>query len=717
MTPVNQAAGPPANEAASPTAKPVRVRRMTAAMTVAAVIAVLAGAATAAWAQWDTGDPLASAVVLALAIVAFGVVGGVLALARPDNRLSWLLLGAACCWAVGEACRDLGMRAPDSTGNSVLLLIGEPLRAVGWLAVALVPAAVFPDGHLPGRRWRWLGIALAGNLVLTFTGTALSRYLQDDTLRAAGWHNPLRLPTVVSTLGDALSALSLLFLVTCVAGVVAGLITRYRRGPAPLRRQLLVLAAAAVVPVVVIPTAFGAGAPQWYFSLSVLPLPVAVAVAILTGGLFDLATVANRSLVWATLSATIVAIYALVVAGAGSLVGHPGDRRLPWLAAGVVAISFVPVRDLLQGAVNRLTYGRWREPYGVLAALGQRVEAAADGERLLGEVVTELRTGLGFAEVALLDAHGTVVAGQLPAQPVTVPLTAYGRPVGALCYAQPGTPLRPTDHRLLDDLGAQLGGLLHAHALTADLVRARERLVLAREEERRRLRRDLHDGLGPALAGLMLKADTAHALVHADPDAAADRLVGLRTDLQNTVLDVRRLVEGLRPPALDELGLGPAIRQAVQRLGSAGPDTAGDRRVPEFRIDIAEPLPPVPAAVEVALYRIITEAVTNTVRHARASHCTVSVTPVGAALVARIADDGPAADTGKVNGASHSTGAGHGMATMRERAEELGGTLRIERSGGTAIIATLPVPPRPDGSSHSDGSPHPDGAQPSEVSA
>jgi hypothetical protein len=147
--------------------------------------------------------------------------------------------------------------------------------------------------------------------------------------------------------------------------------------------------------------------------VSVLPLPVAVAVAILTGGVFDMATVANRSLVWATLSAAIVGIYALVIAGTGVLLGDAGARWLSWLAAGVVAVSFGPLRTALQNAANRITYGRWRQPYEVLAGLSPRIEAAPDTSRVLGDVVAELHATLGLSGVACATCRG----GSSPAPP------------------------------------------------------------------------------------------------------------------------------------------------------------------------------------------------------------------------------------------------------------------------------------------------------------
>ena len=189
-------------------------------------------------------------------------------------------------------------------------------------------------------------------------------------------------------------------------------------------------------------------------------------------------------------------------------------------------------------------------------------------------------------------------------------MLAYGTPVGSLTYRVPDRPLSAAEERLLHDLARQLGGALHARLLREDLQRARERLVLAREEERRRLRRDLHDGIGPALAGLTLKTETARALLPPGSDGASRQLRDLSEEIRRTVVDVRRLVEGLRPPALDELGLAGACAQAVERL-TAGSGLAAS-------VHASDDLPALPAAVEVAAYRIVVEAVTNTVRHARA---------------------------------------------------------------------------------------------------
>jgi signal transduction histidine kinase len=347
------------------------------------------------------------------------------------------------------------------------------------------------------------------------------------------------------------------------------------------------------------------------------------------------------------------------------------------VVAGVVAVAVVPLRDVLQRTVNRVTFGRWDEPYAVLAAVGQRLEDTVDVTRLLTDLATELET-LGLRDVTIADNGGVPLVGAAAAHDdlVEQPLLAYGEVVGMLTYQPPAAGLRARDQQLLDDLAGHLGGVLYAHRLTIDLQGARERLVLAREEERRRLRRDLHDGLGPALAGHLLRLDVLAARVRDDAAAAAS-VDEMRTELRGTVDEIRRVVEGLRPPALDELGLVGALEQVGSRIS----------RTSAMQTSVtAAQLPALPAAVEVAAFRIVSEAITNAVKHAAATRCSVTMSADATSLRIVVSDDG--------RGLDGTAPQGHGLHTMRERAEELRGRLTVASSadGGTVVEASLPLP-------------------------
>ena len=237
---------------------------------------------------------------------------------------------------------------------------------------------------------------------------------------------------------------------------------------------------------------------------------------------------------------------------------------------------------------------------------------------------------------------------------------------------------------------------MHAVRLTADLQSSRERLVTTREEERRRLRRDLHDGLGPTLASFALKLDAARKLVRRKPEGAEEMLSRLKDQTQDTVSDVRRLVYGLRPPALDDLGLVPSIRQQAEShafvadvySGDAVKEKTAEDGLVGFSLEAPGDLPSLPAAVEVACYRIVQEAITNVARHAHAKTCRIrlSVDRGAGMLGLEVRDDGVGMPKNRV--------AGVGLSSMRERAEELGGTCDVEPDpgGGTRVLARLPLP-------------------------
>jgi signal transduction histidine kinase len=252
-------------------------------------------------------------------------------------------------------------------------------------------------------------------------------------------------------------------------------------------------------------------------------------------------------------------------------------------------------------------------------------------------------------------------------------LTFANETIGTLVVEARDEPFTSAERELLIGIARQVAAAAHAVSLTTDLLRSREQLVAATEEERRRLRRDLHDGLGPALAGIVLGLQLARRRVDTDPRGVGERLDELTVQLQQAVSEVRRLVYGLRPPALDELGLVGAIEEQARALG---PITVHGPGAPLV----------LPAAVEVAAYRIAMEAMTNVTRHAHASDCTVHVT-VDGALRLEIADDG--------DGLPDGYRAGVGIASMRERATELGGSCTIERRAprGTLVRVTVPLEP------------------------
>jgi signal transduction histidine kinase len=422
-----------------------------------------------------------------------------------------------------------------------------------------------------------------------------------------------------------------------------------------------------------------------------LLLPLAIGFAVLRYRLWDIDVLINRTLVYGLLTACVIGLYVLVVVGLGTLLSMQGNLLIALLTTGLVAVLFQPLRERLQQAVNRLMFGERDDPYRILSRLGSRLEATLTTDSVLPTIVETVAQALKLPYAAITWGQGAAScepmvaasygrAGECQAL-VRVPLVYRQEQVGDLWLAPrgPSESLTPADQRLLHDLARQVGVAVHAVRLTADLQRSRERLVSAREEERRRLRRDLHDGLGPRLAGLTLKLETARNRLSHDP--LADTLLSeVIARTQEAVADIRHLVYALRPPALDELGLIAALQEQILQYSDQGSH--------EIHIDLEAPeyLPPLPAAVEVAIFRIVQEALTNVVRHSQASRCIVRLVlhEQEHLLDLQIEDNGC--------GLAPTRNTGVGFASMRERAEELGGTCEVKQvpTGGTCVHVRLP---------------------------
>ncbi|HLB49859.1 MAG TPA: ATP-binding protein [Anaerolineales bacterium] len=403
-------------------------------------------------------------------------------------------------------------------------------------------------------------------------------------------------------------------------------------------------------------------------------------VAVLRYRLFDIDLLINRTLVYGVLTAGVVGVYVTIVAGLGAMFQSQGKLLASLLATSLIAMLFQPARSRLQSAVNRLMYGERDDPYAVLSRFGQRLEATLAPDSILPTIVETITQTLKLPYAAMRLSNETMIAhGALPpnTKPESFPLVYQGETIGQLEVAPRAADesFTPAERRLLTDIAHQAGIAAHAVRLTADLQHARERLVTTREEERRRLRRDLHDGLGPKLAGQALILEAVRDSL--EPDSQSRPLVDhLITDSQSVVSEIRELVQGLRPPALDEFGLVGAVRSLAAQC------EPGKLRV---TVTAPDPMPPLPAAVEVSAYRIAQEALTNVVKHAQAKDCQVRLAFGDSTLRLEVQDNGLGLPAPRRPGV--------GLSSMRERAEEIGGSCVVEAGidGGTSVTAQLPI--------------------------
>ena len=605
-------------------------------------------------------------------------------LAPSGTPVGRLALAIAAVWGVGEALVATSYAVlaqhPDARLAALGSALGTFLRGLPWFAAVMWLPLRFPDGLPATTRLGRFAERFTLATIAVFSAVSLFSPTLTD-LRVEHIDNPIGAPPSWAPVFEVLAGVALLLGIGAVGLAVAVLVQKYRRGGPLGRQQTLIFGAAFVPPLAALVASFSDAAGPWLFAVATIPLPVAIGVAVLQRRLYDIQLAVNRSLTYGTLWLAIALLYAVVVGGVGVMLRRPDAIWLPWLAAGVVAVTFAPLRDALQRGANRLTYGQWSQPAEVLAATARRLGDAGDVPSLLRSLVEDVGQALDLPYVEITDPDGRTLAlrGRPAGEVDSLPMTSYGVEVGTLAWAQ--RPLRDTDRRLLVDLARQLGTVVHAAGLL-DAVRAsQERLVLGREEERRRLRRDLHDGLGPALAGLLLHVDTLRNVLRSrlGPDAAeaADEgLLALRSGIQGAVVDVRRIVEGLRPPALDELGLAEAVAQLADRIAAG----AG------LSVEVqADELPRLEAAVEVAAYRITQEALTNVLRHADARSALVRLECAHSGLLVEVRDDGRGVVVPRAEGV--------GLVSMRERAEEIGGTFAIDArpASGTTISAFLPT--------------------------
>ncbi|MCP3422517.1 sensor histidine kinase [Nocardioides pinisoli] len=623
--------------------------------------------------------PLAAAVESAPHVVLLPglllVLGSLVFWARPAAASARAFLAAVALLPAAITSTPLGLGVIDLAGARGVWpqVVGEAMAALGLVALLLSVALLTRLGA--GGRWVmlvllaapllgyavWLAVRLGG------ADPALERLSLAATVWAPALWAAVPALLVVATLAytGARHRTDVLATRLALLGVGAGVAAWLVLGPVPalltgeplVREDLLVL--------------LGGG--------------LALACVAAATGHYHLGEIEPRvrrglvqALVLLVIGAAFVGMVRAVDAAADISVGS-------MLAGGLLALLLLPAAVAVQRTVRRMVYGDREFPHRVVSDL-RRLDALTAPEDALREALELLarRLHLSFAAVDVLatPTSGPVAAaiGTPAGTPATVDLSVGGTTVGHLRLEVDAghDPFGPGDRRLLEDVGTQVGALVQAVTANRELQVSRQRLVAAREEERRRLRRDLHDGLGPSLASLAMRLETATDLIEDDPGQAADLVGRLADQAREGIGEVRRLVEGLRPPALDQLGLVSALRHRAAEHGS------GTGTVP-WTVEADDDIEPLTAAVEVAAYRIVVEAVTNAQRHSGADRCVVRLSRDDGDLRIEVSDTGA--------GLAEDRRPGVGLSSMRERAEELGGTFEAgdRPGGGTVVRVRLPL--------------------------
>lgn len=692
MTPVTTAVSAPAGSVSPPVV--TRVRPSTVVLVLIVGLAVSAAVLRMLHRghvdSFFTNGWLAVEVTVALVYAP----AGVLILRRRGSRpIAWLFLLAAGGNALSAFATEYGSHGLYyAVGRVPEPALVSSLQSWVWmpgnlLLGTLVPL-LLPDGRLrAGRRWRWLAAA-------AIVGTLLRIPLHATN----PWPWPLGPPAsplavTSETARNALGWATGVGMVLVVVAAVGGLVSMWAhfRSDEPARRAQLrwLLAGAAAValnvlmdPVdVIVGDVVDADILMQLLQVVALPLlPLTAAVAVLRHRLWGIDTVINRAVFWLTASASVLALYAGSVVVTGAVLGSRGATASA-MAAGVVAVAFQPIRSRLQAWVDRMVYGDRGDPLAVARRLGSTLRGNDGPDSALQQVAETLGRSLNL-EMAAIELDGpppdTRVAHWGPdREPDAVfPLTYRGEHIGALLIGcQAGDEITPRFREAINDLCPQAAAVAAASRFEHELIHANRRIIMARDDERLRLRRDLHDGLGPALAGMALGISAARNHVEGgDAGRAVGLLDELAGELERKVEEIRAIVYGLRPPQLDDLGLLGAIRHHLHRYAAAPVS---------LEMQSVDGLPALAAATESAAYHVVVAAVDNAVRHAKAATCTVQIAFHDDHLVLVVEDDGCG-----VNGPE-----GVGIRSMRERTCGVDGTLRISRgaTGGTVVTAHFPL--------------------------
>jgi two-component system NarL family sensor kinase len=645
---------------------------------------------------------------LLTAIVGAPIMGAaaVLLWLRPHHRVGlWLaLLGVT--WTVdGLAASWAAYALPDGLpGLDLAFWVYVRLGSV-LVPLLIVVLVIYPDGRLPRGAARVLAVTAVATSALLPTGLMVTpdRFLFDGTGVSGVDTEAFALP-IGQGAADVLRVVGQVGMSVGMLCALVTLLLRHRAADEEQRRSLkwLLWGGLLCLVTVIVLGVLGPGeAGSAALGLAVVTVSASIVIGIGRPHAVDVDALVARTLTLALVAGTLVALDVAVLALVESRLGDRTDEQdARLLVLLLVLLLYGPVRTLVADVVRRLLLGRRGDRYAVVSSFARTLETAGSVQEQLPALARAVASAFNvpWVRVEVVTPGGDLLAadhGDPQARARTVEMSYQGERIGRLVLPQHGLRalMSARDQDLLLDLVRQAALAVRTGILAEELQLSRERLVLSREDDRRRIRRDLHDGLGPVLGGVALRLQAAGNVVAHDPARARELVAQSRAEIQEALDDVRRLVHGLRPPALDDLGLAAAVEQQAMRVR--------DQLDVEVR---TEGVAGLPAALEVAAYRIVSESLTNVVRHAAAQHCTITLTPVPAddprGLEIAVTDDG--------RGIPDDVAAGVGLLSVRERAEELGGHAEVvcPPEGGTRMRAWLPLgradldPALPAGSTH-----------------
>jgi signal transduction histidine kinase len=697
----------------APTTPGARLARIVHLILIAILLLATAGALFGSGA--GRGPDVFFGVLTIVVIGGFSTLGRLI-VTRADNVIGWVFLGMAAAatltlpaTAYIEAAFEVPYRPslPGTEYAAWVVNLGPALIAMGIPMLFLL----FPTGSPPNRRWRWVGWVWLAGVTLSAVWLMFRPgeiYGERDLYH---FDNPFGFSFIEPLRFLFFDVGSICIVVAAVASIVS-LVVRFRRARGEERQQikwlmlvgiasLILFLSMMVVSAIEPETDSGTADVLWSISVVVLlaGIPAATALAIFRYRLYDVDVVISKTIVYTGLALFITAAYIAIVVGIGALLGSGrSDTTLQIVATAAVAVAFQPVRQQIQHIANRLVYGKRATPYEVMASFGHRMAEVPSVDDVLPDTAETAARGVGAtaARVTLELGDGsersvTWPPGERVEEPtLALPVGHAGERIGEIAIVKPASePLRPAERALLEDLAGNAGPALHNVLLASDLEakaselaaqneeieRSRERLVTARDAQRRRLERELRDGVGTELADIRDEIGWDADRVAAEPEVVERSLDDLGSRANTALEELREVARGIFPPLLIDQGLAAALDALCRK---SGPDThlSVDPSTTSTRFD--------PAA-ENAVYFCCVQAVQNAQRHAPGATITIELSADGDGLVFVVRDDGPGFDPAAMN-------AREGMQIMTDRVAALGGTLTLESAPGAGTNVTGRVP-------------------------
>ena len=636
-----------------------------------------------------------------LIVLPFALAGFAILAKQHRNLVGWILVAIGFAWiqplsSIGEL-----LLAHDLPGGAALAGLTGGSWAPPIVLMGTVLLLRFPSGALLSPRWRWVERVALGALVVVVAAIALF----SGDLGFIGYpsvRNPLGVPALEPVL-EAVFPVALLLVPVSIALSAVALVLRFRRSRGIQRLQMKWLTTAAafvaalylVGMILSLPAAVSGGEEAPWLGvisnlsfLSFVLIPVAIAVAVLRYRLYEIDLVISKAIVYGALAVFVTAVYVGIVVGIGQAIGTDRSVPLQIAATVIVAVAFQPIRERVQRFANRLVYGRRATPYEVLARFSEQVAGTYATDEIASALARLLVEGTGASRAEIwLRADGSPrVEATWPAdgdRPSTLPtnddrtrvasVLHRGETLGDLVIRKGANdPIGPGDEKLLADVAGQAGLVLRNVRLIEDLKASRQRLVAARDTERRTLERNIHDGAQQRLVALAVLYNMAAALAKPLGETHHAAIVDLGAQAQSALETLRELARGIYPAILSDRGLVAALESQARKS--------------PLPVDVvATGVARYPQDVEAAVYFCCLEALQNVAKYADATGAVVRLDDVGGELTFSVEDDGVGFD-------ASAAGSGSGTRNMQDRVAAIGGVLDVRSRPGEGTIVRGRVP-------------------------